>query len=102
MRNYYNYTRIRSISRHGIHRHTGFHNKIKAGFFRKAFDTILIPAMSKEKLLEELIQKKAKEGRISCAMLRKIAEEAGVPYKKAGETADELKIRVKQCDLGCF
>jgi len=58
--------------------------------------------MSKKKLLEELIQKKAKEGKISCAVLRKIAEEYEVSYKIAGETADHLKIRIKRCDLGCF
>lgn len=58
--------------------------------------------MSKKQLLEELIRKKAHEGRISCAVLRKIAEDAQASYKMAGETADELNIKVKRCDLGCF
>ena len=57
---------------------------------------------SKEKLLESLINKAARGGRITCARLRKIAEETGVSYKRAGKTADELKIKIKGCDLGCF
>jgi hypothetical protein len=35
-------------------------------------------------------------------VLRKIAEELGVSYKKAGEAANELHIKIKNCDLGCF
>ena len=58
--------------------------------------------MSKQKLLAEQVLKAAKDGKITCARLRKIAEETGVSYKAAGKIADELNIRIKNCDLGCF
>ena len=34
--------------------------------------------------------------------LRKLAEDMGVPYKVAGAAADEIGVRVHNCDLGCF
>jgi len=55
-----------------------------------------------KKELRSCIKKKATDGKITCAVLRKIAEELGVPYKEAGETANELKIKIRDCDLGCF
>ena len=58
--------------------------------------------MSKNKLLENLIKEAAIAGKVNCAVLRKIAEEADVTYKLAGKTADKLKIKIKNCDFGCF
>jgi LAO/AO transport system kinase len=58
--------------------------------------------MSKNTLLEERIKKAARDGRITCSLLRKIAEETDSTYKQAGKTADELKIKIKNCELGCF
>lgn len=52
--------------------------------------------------LEDAIKAKAVEGRISCAVLRKIAEDSGLHYRKAGEAANSLGIKIKSCDLGCF
>lgn len=58
--------------------------------------------MSKEKSLKTRIKKAASNGIITCAALRKIAEEAGTSYGDAGKAADDLKIKVRNCDLGCF
>ena len=58
--------------------------------------------MSKQQLLKEEVLKAARGGKITCARLRKIAEETSVSYKAAGNIADELKIKIKNCDLGCF
>lgn len=69
-------------------------------FLKHSFDNI--HSMSKNKLLEDRIKKAAREGKISCALLRKIAEETGTTYKLAGKTADRLEIKIKKCDLGCF
>jgi hypothetical protein len=52
--------------------------------------------------LDDAVKAKAVDGRISCAALRKIAEEFGVHYRKAGESANTLGIKIKSCDLGCF
>lgn len=55
----------------------------------------------KKELKEELL-KKAVDGKISCAVARKIAEGTGLPYKEVGAAADELGIKIKNCELGCF
>lgn len=54
-----------------------------------------------EKIKEEL-QRKATGNRIVCTLARKIAEEAGVPYREVGRAADELRIKITDCELGCF
>jgi LAO/AO transport system kinase len=53
-------------------------------------------------LIRAQIKESAPDNKISCQTLRKIAEQAGVPYRKAGETANELKVKIKNCELGCF
>jgi hypothetical protein len=45
---------------------------------------------------------KAVDGKVTCPVLRKYAEDTGVPYKVAGAAADLAGIRVHNCDLGCF
>jgi hypothetical protein len=52
--------------------------------------------------MKQAIQAKALDGRITCPVLRKYAEEIGVPYKVAGTAADLAGVRVHNCDLGCF
>ncbi len=71
------------------------------GMAKKNFFDNMYP-MSKKKTLENRLKKGAKKGEISCAKLRKIAEEVEIAYKLAGETADKLKIKIRDCDLGCF
>ena len=48
------------------------------------------------------IAAKAVDGKVTCPVLRKYAEDAGVPYKVAGTAAYLAGIRVHNCDLGCF
>lgn len=54
-----------------------------------------------EKLKLQL-QEAASDGKISCAVARALAERLGVDYASVGRAADELKIRIFGCDLGCF
>ncbi len=58
--------------------------------------------MPKNIQLEQRIKEEARGGKITCALLRTIAEETGTNYKEAGKTADRLMIKIKKCDLGCF
>jgi len=58
--------------------------------------------MPKNEQLEQRIKEESRAGKITCASLRKIAEETGTIYKEAGKTADRLMIKIKKCDLGCF
>ncbi len=44
----------------------------------------------------------AKDGKISCAVARKIAEEFDLPYKEIGNIANREGIKIKDCELGCF
>lgn len=43
-----------------------------------------------------------KEIRISCHQARTIAEQFAVPYGVIGQMADDLKIKIRHCELGCF
>jgi hypothetical protein len=52
--------------------------------------------------MKDAVLTKATDGRITCPVLRKFAEDQGVPYKVAGAAADMAGIRVGGCDLGCF
>lgn len=57
---------------------------------------------SRQALIKKKIKEIAVNSRISCPALRKLADESGVSYKYAGKAADGLKIKIKNCDLGCF
>jgi hypothetical protein len=48
------------------------------------------------------IKAAAPQGRISCATAFRLAQELGVSRKDLGELLNELKIKITQCQLGCF
>lgn len=52
--------------------------------------------------MKTAILAKATDSKVTCAVLRKYAEDIGVPYKVAGAAADMAGVRVHNCDLGCF
>ncbi len=52
--------------------------------------------------LTAAVEAKAADGKITCPVLRKLAEDSGLPYKVAGAAADSIGIKVHNCDLGCF
>ncbi len=57
-------------------------------------------------LNEEEIAKKLKEaskdGKITCAVAQKIAIDNKIPMKQVGDLLNKLKIKIIQCQLGCF
>lgn len=55
-----------------------------------------------KKEIKNRLSENSKNGRISCKEARTIAEELSVPYRIVGEIADELKIKIFACELGCF
>ncbi|HVN96549.1 MAG TPA: hypothetical protein VMT62_08985 [Syntrophorhabdaceae bacterium] len=57
--------------------------------------------MDKEALTKKL-KARAKEGRIACKQALKIAEEEGISSREVGALLNELKIKVRGCQLGCF
>lgn len=56
----------------------------------------------REKEMAERLEKGSVDGAVPCGLARKIAEELGVPYSEVGRVADALKIKIKNCELGCF
>lgn len=52
--------------------------------------------------IKTALQKAASDGKISCTQARKLAEELGVSPREIGQAADELKIKLFGCELGCF
>ncbi|MEW6409846.1 MAG: hypothetical protein AB1488_07015 [Nitrospirota bacterium] len=44
----------------------------------------------------------ANDNRVTCHQLRELAKEMNVSYSDSGKTANELKIKIVECELGCF
>ena len=61
----------------------------------------MVVVMDRKKL-EEAIQGKAKDGKLPCAMCFKIAEDFGISKMEMGKILNEMKVRIRQCQLGCF
>ena len=58
--------------------------------------------MKEDKTIEEALRNASEDEKIPCAKVFQVAEEFKIPKKKAGDILNELGIRVKQCQLGCF
>ncbi len=54
------------------------------------------------KKLEEAILEKSKGGKIPCPVCFKIAEDFGISKKEMGKILNEMKVKIGQCQLGCF
>ncbi|MBF7084041.1 hypothetical protein IT084_13800 [Desulfallas sp. Bu1-1] len=52
--------------------------------------------------IKNAVLKAATDGRLSCTAARKLAAELGVSPREIGLAADELKIKIFACELGCF
>jgi hypothetical protein len=52
--------------------------------------------------LEEEIQSSLINGKLPCAEAFRIAKQIKVALKEVGDTANELKIKISSCQLGCF
>ncbi len=55
-----------------------------------------------DKELEAELRSRAKDNRINCAEVFAIAEKLGLPRKKVGSAVNQLKIKISNCQLGCF
>jgi hypothetical protein len=52
--------------------------------------------------IEEAVKAAAKDGRITCKQALAIAGELGESPASIGKVINELKIKIKGCQLGCF
>ncbi len=57
--------------------------------------------MDRDKL-KKVILEKVKDGKLPCAMCFKIVEEFGISKRGMGKILNEMKIKISQCQLGCF
>jgi hypothetical protein len=55
-----------------------------------------------ENELKELIMRKQANGKISCKVAFDIAEESGASKGEIGELLNEMQIKIRACQLGCF
>ena len=58
--------------------------------------------MKEDKAIQEALRNASEDGRIPCAKAFQVAEEFKITKKKVGEILNELGIRIRQCQLGCF
>lgn len=61
-----------------------------------------IEKIQQKKLIHQLLKERSNDGKITCAEARKIAEELNVSYIEVGRAANELRIKIRKCELGCF
>jgi len=53
-------------------------------------------------LVREAVLNAATEGRITCPAARELADRLGVDKGVIGQACNQLRIKIKGCDLGCF
>lgn len=56
----------------------------------------------KDEVLKIELQAAALEGRLDCASAMALADRLNLPRKHVGAMADQMGIRIKNCQLGCF
>ena len=54
-----------------------------------------------ERLLEE-VERRARDGRLPCAVALELAAELGVAPLAVGQAANRLGVKITDCQLGCF
>ena len=57
---------------------------------------------TKKETLMEAVRKAARDGRLSCERAHELGKEHDVPLQEIGAVCNELNIRIKACQLGCF
>jgi hypothetical protein len=55
-----------------------------------------------QKEIEKLVRSAAKDNRILCSGALAIAKSLGIPSREVGRIANELNIKISECQHGCF
>jgi hypothetical protein len=67
---------------------------------KKKIERVLSPQLRKK--IEEYIMEAADNNRIPCSGAIAIAKSLGANLGDVGMIADEMKIKISKCQLGCF
>jgi hypothetical protein len=51
---------------------------------------------------KEAVEKEATNGVLTCQDPRALAEKLGVEYSLVGQTCNEVGVKIRVCELGCF
>jgi len=57
--------------------------------------------MKEEELIKKILEI-SKDSKISCREALKLAAKADIPTKKMAKLLDKYKIKIRDCQLGCF
>ena len=57
--------------------------------------------MDQERIKKE-VERASESGVLSCHDARALAEQLGVPYGEVGKACNDLDVKVRACELGCF
>jgi hypothetical protein len=52
--------------------------------------------------VEKAVEHAARDGRLTCHDARKLAEELGVDYRVVGQACNDIGVKIRVCELGCF
>jgi len=55
-----------------------------------------------DKEVEKKIREAAVGGKIACKEAMKLAVKLGVPIQNMADLLDQYKVKIKECQLGCF
>lgn len=66
------------------------------------FTAYVLDMVEKKELIRSSLKEKTVEGKVACPLARKLAEDLKVSFREVGEVADELEIKITDCELGCF
>ena len=55
-----------------------------------------------EEKIKEALKKEAKEGKVACAVALELAKTLGCEPSEIGKVANDEKIKIVACSLGCF
>lgn len=73
------------------------------GFIKKLDSLVkMIEERYKDYRIKEELKASATQNTITCGDARKVAEKLGISYREVGKSANDLKIKIKNCELGCF
>jgi hypothetical protein len=52
--------------------------------------------------LKEAVRRASNDGRLTCEKAHELGKELGVTLQEIGAVCNELNIKIKACQLGCF